>query len=180
MRGAEMSAVPSFALRERPLDTAALAAALSSSHAGAFVSFEGRVRDTNGGRTVVGLEYDAYPALCLAEGEAVVQEALRAPGIIAVRCVHRVGRLSVGEAAVWVGVIGGHRDEAFRACRFIIDEVKRRVPIWKKEQYDDGSSGWIGLEDPRPDSASAGPAPRSLSGSGGAFSAPGSARSRDP
>ena len=136
----------SFALDDHPLDTAALAAALSSSHAGAFVSFEGRVRDTNGGRTVVGLEYDAYPALCRAEGEAVVQEALRSAGVIAARCVHRVGRLSVGEVAVWVGVIGGHRDEAFRACRFIIDEVKRRVPIWKKEQYEDGSSGWIGLE----------------------------------
>ena len=154
MREAEMGIVPSFALQERPLDTAALAAALtaalSSSHAGAFVSFEGRVRDINDGRTVVGLEYDAYPALCLAEGEAVVLEAVRAFGIIAARCVHRVGRLSVGEAAVWVGVIGGHRDEAFRACRFIIDEVKQRVPIWKKERYDDGSSGWIGLEAPRP------------------------------
>jgi molybdopterin synthase catalytic subunit len=147
--GTEMGAAAAFALQEHPLDTAALAAALtaalSSSHAGAFVSFEGRVRDNNDGRTVVGLEYDAYPALCLAEGEAVVREALQTHGIIAARCVHRVGRLSVGEAAVWVGVIGGHRDEAFRACRLIIDEVKRRVPIWKKEVYADGSSGWIGL-----------------------------------
>ncbi len=141
-----------FALQEHPLDPAALAAALSSSHAGAFVTFEGRVRDTSGGRAVVGLEYDAYPELCLAEGEAVVQEAARTPGIIAARCVHRVGRLSVGEVAVWVGVIGGHRDETFRACRFVIDEVKRRVPIWKKELYDDGSSGWIGLEATLPES----------------------------
>ena len=139
-----------FVLQESSLGTAALAAALASSHAGAFVTFEGRVRDTNERRRVIGLEYDAYPALCVAEGEAVVQEAMKEPGIIDARCVHRVGRLSVGEAAVWVGVIGGHRDEAFRACRFIIDEVKRRVPIWKKEQYDDGSSGWIGLEAPLP------------------------------
>jgi molybdopterin synthase catalytic subunit len=159
LRVALNDCVVSWESEIRDGDTAALAAALSSSHAGAFVSFEGRVRDVSGGRTVVGLEYDAYPAMCLAEGEAVVQEAVRAAGIIAARCVHRVGRLSVGEAAVWVGVMGGHRDEAFQACRFIIDEVKRRVPIWKKEQYDDGTSGWIGLEAPRPGSASAGPAP---------------------
>jgi molybdopterin synthase catalytic subunit len=143
-----------FSLRDDPLDAAALAAALESSHAGAFVSFEGRVRDTNGGRTVLGLEYDAYPALCRTEGEAVVTEAMMEPGVIAARCVHRVGRLAIGEVAVWVGVTAGHRDEAFRACRFIIDEVKRRVPIWKKERYQDGSSGWIGLDAPaEPDSA---------------------------
>ena len=146
MGGAEEQAYRLFHLQDLPLDPAALAAALSSRHAGAFVSFEGRVRDANEGRVVTGLEYDAYPALCVREGEAVVREALKMPGVIAARCIHRVGSLSVGDIAVWVGVISGHRDEAFRACRFVIDEVKRRVPIWKKERYGDGSSGWIGLE----------------------------------
>lgn len=139
-----------FTLQEGPLDRAAISSlseGLASSHAGALVTFEGRVRDTNGGRTVLGLEYDAYPALCLAEGQAILQEALRQPGVIEARCVHRVGRLAIGDVAVWVGVIGGHREEAFRACRFVIDEVKRRVPIWKKERYEDGSTGWIGLDD---------------------------------
>ncbi len=139
-----------FTLQESPLDRAAISAlseGLASSHAGALVTFEGRVRDTNGGRPVLGLEYDAYPELCRKEGEAVLGEALKEPGVIEARCVHRVGRLAIGDVAVWVGVIGGHREEAFRACRFVIDEVKRRVPIWKKERYEDGSTGWIGLDD---------------------------------
>ena len=132
-----------FTLSETPLDTAALAGSLRAGHAGAFVSFEGRVRDTDGSRTVAALEYEAYPALCLAEGAAIVREALK--DVVDARCVHRVGRLAVGDVAVWIGVIAGHRDEAFHACRFIIDEVKRRVPIWKKEHYGDGCSEWIGL-----------------------------------
>jgi len=132
-----------FQLSENPLDVAGLAASLTDSHAGAFVSFEGRVRDTNEDRAVVSLEYEAYVALCLREGTAIVREV--PDGVITARCVHRIGHLAVGEVAVWVGVVAGHRDEAFRACRFIIDEVKRRVPIWKKEHYRDGSSEWIGL-----------------------------------
>jgi len=136
-----------FELTSNPLDVSELAGSLSDSHAGAFVSFEGRVRDTNDSRAVIGLEYEAYPALCLAEGTTIVREALE--GVIAARCVHRIGRLAVGDVGVWVGVIAGHREEAFRAGRFIIDEVKLRVPIWKKEHYRDGSSAWIGLSDQR-------------------------------
>jgi molybdopterin synthase catalytic subunit len=132
-----------FALDERPLDVRALAASLADSSAGAFVSFEGRVRDTNGGRRVLRLEYEAYPPLCLSEGNAIVRKTLE--NVVAARCVHRTGRLEVGDVAVWVGVTAAHRDEAFRACRFIIDEVKRRVPIWKKEHYEEGPSEWIGL-----------------------------------
>jgi molybdopterin synthase catalytic subunit len=142
-----------FEIRDAPLDIGELAASLADGRAGAFVSFEGRVRNTSGGRVVVGLEYEAYPRLCLAEGTAVVREALGgviasgviSSGVIVARCVHRVGRLSIGDIAVWVGVIAGHRDEAFSACRFIIDEVKRRVPIWKKEHFADGSSAWVGI-----------------------------------
>ena len=132
-----------FQLSDVPLNIGDLAASLCSTHAGALVSFEGRVRDTNDGLLVVRLEYEAYEELSLREGNAVVREAVR--GVIAARCVHRVGPLSVGDVAVWAGVIAGHRDEAFRACRFIIDEVKKRVPIWKKEYYGNGSSKWIGL-----------------------------------
>jgi len=146
-----------FALGIAPLDIERLARSLHSDHAGAFVTFEGRVRDTDGQRTVVALEYDAYPALCLAEGAAILAEALE--GVIDARCVHRVGRLAVGDVAVWVGVIAAHREEAFRACRFIIDEVKRRVPIWKKEHYLDGRSEWIGLESAGPLTGSATPPP---------------------
>ncbi|HUJ74391.1 MAG TPA: molybdenum cofactor biosynthesis protein MoaE [bacterium] len=138
-----------FSLSRNPLDASAisaLSAALASSHAGALVTFEGRVRDTNAGLTVLELEYEAYPALSLKEGQAVMDEATAQAGVLGARCVHRVGLLSVGDVAVWIGVLGGHREEAFHACRYIIDEVKRRVPIWKKERYADGSSGWIGAE----------------------------------
>ncbi len=133
-----------FELSGSPLDTGGLAASLSDSGCGAFVSFEGRVRDTNENRDVVGLEYEAYGRLSLKEGAAILREAER--GVTAARCVHRVGSLRVGDVAVWIGVIAPHREEAFRACRFIIDEVKRRVPIWKKEHYRDGSSSWVGVE----------------------------------
>ncbi|HVP19344.1 MAG TPA: molybdenum cofactor biosynthesis protein MoaE [Spirochaetia bacterium] len=143
MSVAVMSSFELFELSEKPLDVGRLAASLVDIHAGAFVSFEGRVRDTNENRAVVGLEYEAYVELCRKEGIAIVREAR--DGVIAARCVHRVGQLAVGDVAVWVGVLAGHRDEAFRAGRFIIDEVKRRVPIWKKEHYRDGSSEWIGL-----------------------------------
>ncbi len=136
-----MGAGDLFALSESPLDTAMFSGLLRASHAGAFVSFEGRVRDTDGTHTVVALEYEAYPALCLTEGTAILRETLKA--VIDARCIHRVGRLAVGDVAVWIGVISGHRDEAFRACRYIIDEVKRRVPIWKKEHYEDGRSEWV-------------------------------------
>ncbi len=140
-----MGAFELFQLSQSPLNVAELAAPLVAGSAGAFVSFEGRVRDTNEGRVVVGLEYEAYEKLCLKEGTAIVREAL--DGVLAARCAHRVGRLAVGDIAVWVGVIAGHRDEAFRACRQIINQVKLRVPIWKKEHYQDGTSGWIGLEE---------------------------------
>jgi molybdopterin synthase catalytic subunit len=146
-----MSGAKRFTISESALDVAGLAGSLQADHAGAFVSFEGRVRDTDGDHRVVALEYEAYPALCLKEGADILREALH--GVIDARCVHRVGRLEVGEVAIWIGVIAGHRDEAFRACRYIIDEVKRRVPIWKKERYLDGSSEWIGLPAAVPRSA---------------------------
>jgi molybdopterin synthase catalytic subunit len=144
-----MGAGDLFALSESPLDTAMLSGLLRASHAGAFVSFEGRVRDSNGNRAVVALEYEAYPALCRAEGTAILRETLKK--VIDARCVHRVGRLAVGDVAVWIGVISGHREEAFRACRCIIDEVKRRVPIWKKEHYEDGRSEWVWRSSTEPD-----------------------------
>jgi molybdopterin synthase catalytic subunit len=146
-----------FELSDKPLPVAELAASLAGSHVGAYVSFEGRVRDMNESRTVVGLEYEAYPALSLAEGNTIVREAQA--NVIAARCVHRVGRLAVGEVAIWIGVTASHREEAFQACRDIIDEVKRRVPIWKKEHYRDGSSEWIGLGDSNASERSPSPAP---------------------
>ena len=125
------------------MDPAPLREALLSAHAGAFASFEGWVRDHNDGRAVHGLRYESHEALAATEGERILDEALARFAIVDARCVHRTGELAIGELAVWVGVSAAHRDAAFEACRWIIDEVKQRVPIWKNEHYADGESGWL-------------------------------------
>jgi molybdopterin synthase catalytic subunit len=132
-----------FAFSHAPLDPARLAASLADVAAGGFVSFEGWVRNENEGREVRRLDYEAFEELALKEGARIVEEAIARFGLRGARCVHRVGELGLGELAVWVGVASGHRAEAFAACRYIIDEVKRRLPIWKKEFFADGDSGWV-------------------------------------
>lgn len=114
--------------------------------AGAYAAFEGWVRNENDGKEVLRLEYEAYEPIAVNEGEKVLAEARSRFGILHAHCVHRTGLLELGECAVWVGVTSGHRDEAFRACRFIIDEIKMRLPIWKKEHYVDGRSDWVNCE----------------------------------
>ena len=137
------SAAASFALATTPFGIAPLREGLLRERAGAYASFEGWVRDHNDGRPVRGLHYEAYATLAQAEGQRIVEEAVARFAIEAVHCVHRTGELAVGELAVWVGVSAGHRDAAFAACRFVIDEVKARVPIWKQERYTDGDAGWL-------------------------------------
>ncbi|MCS6947310.1 MAG: molybdenum cofactor biosynthesis protein MoaE [Steroidobacteraceae bacterium] len=135
-----------FSFSASPLDTAALARTLRDPGCGGFCTFEGWVRNHNEGHAVTRLEYQAFEALALKEGERIIAEACARYGVRNVLCVHRLGELAIGDVAVWVGVSGAHRDEAFRACRYIIDEVKHRVPIWKKEHYANGDSGWVNCE----------------------------------
>lgn len=132
-----------FRLSDHVLDTTALARELASASAGACVSFEGWVRDHNEGRAVRRLAYQSYAPLALVEGERVLAEAVAQFAIERAICVHRTGELAIGELAVWVGISAAHRDAAFAACRYVIDEIKQRVPIWKNEFYDDGDSGWL-------------------------------------
>lgn len=132
-----------FFLSSEPLDVVALRAALENPACGGVVVFEGLVRDHNDGRAVRRLEYEAYEALAVAEGAAILREARERFGVPGVVCAHRTGRLEIGDLAVWVGVASGHRGEAFAACRYVIDEVKRRVPVWKREHYADGSDEWV-------------------------------------
>jgi molybdopterin synthase catalytic subunit len=139
--------VKRFRLSETRIDVVAEGCDLAPANAGACVTFEGRVRDHNGGRAVLGLAYQAYTALAEAEGERIVAEAMRQFPIVEARCVHRVGALEIGDLAVWVGVSAAHRDAAFAACRHIIDEVKKSVPIWKNEGYASGESGWLHPDD---------------------------------
>jgi molybdopterin synthase catalytic subunit len=132
-----------FSLSDQVIDAPALARALADAHAGACVTFEGWVRDHNDGRSVQRLDYQAYAPLAQSEGERILAEAGERFRIVRARCVHRVGELAIGDLAVWVGVSAAHRGAAFEAARFIIDEVKLRVPIWKNEHYADGASGWL-------------------------------------
>ncbi|MEQ1821361.1 MAG: ThiF family adenylyltransferase [Fimbriimonadaceae bacterium] len=112
--------------------------------AGGFVTFEGKVRNRNDGQPVLRLEYEAYAPMAESEGEKILNEAKSVFGLLEVKACHRVGVLEIGETAVWIGVASPHRGDAFRACAFVIDEIKRRVPIWKKEHYVSGPSEWIG------------------------------------
>jgi len=132
-----------FRLSECAIEASALARELAHAGAGASVAFEGRVRAHNAGRAVLRLGYQAYAALAQDEGERIVSEALERFAIIEVRCAHRVGLLEIGDLAIWVGASAAHRDAAFDACRYVVDEVKKRVPIWKNEHYADGESGWL-------------------------------------
>lgn len=132
-----------FELAASEIDVVDLHLELRDEHAGAFASFEGWVRDHNEGRAVDGLHYEAYVALAEKEGERIVEEALSKFAIVEARCVHRIGELRIGEMAVWVGVSAAHRGAAFDACRYIIDEVKSRVPIWKQERYREGDANWL-------------------------------------
>ena len=135
-----------FRFSHTPIDTTALHAELANPESGGYTSFEGWVRNHNEGHKVRHLEYEAFEPLAVKEGERIVAEAIKRFGIERAACVHRVGDLAIGDMAVWVGACARHRDEAFRACRYIIDEVKHRVPIWKKEHYENGDSGWVNCE----------------------------------
>jgi molybdopterin synthase catalytic subunit len=132
-----------FAISEAPIDVVRLQRGLEADAAGAVVYFEGRVRSYNDGRAVNGLSYQAYVELAEAEGRRIVEEARRQFDVERVSCVHRVGDLALGDVAVWAGVSAGHRAAAFDACRYVIDEVKARVPIWKREHYVEGDSEWL-------------------------------------
>ncbi|MGB6603225.1 MAG: molybdenum cofactor biosynthesis protein MoaE [Steroidobacteraceae bacterium] len=135
-----------FRFSRTPLEPAALRVELADPACGGYAAFEGWVRNHNEGAPVRRLEYEAFESLAVREGERILAEAVAGFGVAHAACAHRVGELAVGELAVWVGVSAQHRDEAFRACRYIIDEVKHRLPIWKKEHYADGNSGWVNCE----------------------------------
>ncbi|MGH7918974.1 MAG: ThiF family adenylyltransferase, partial [Candidatus Dormibacteraceae bacterium] len=135
-----------FRFSSTPLEESALRAELTDPACGGYTAFEGWVRDHNEGQRVRRLEYEAFEPLAIKEGERIIAEAIARFGVERAACVHRIGTLEIGENAVWVGVSAAHRDEAFRACRYIIDEVKHRVPIWKKEYYESGDSGWVNCE----------------------------------
>ena len=135
-----------FRFSHTKIDVDSLRQLLENSKAGGIVTFEGLVRNHNEGRSVLSLVYEAHEPLAVKEGERVIDEAKRRFDVYDVICVHRVGDLAIGELAVWVGVSAAHRGTAFGACQYAIDEIKSRLPIWKKETYTDGSSGWVNCQ----------------------------------
>ena len=131
-----------FTISEEPIDIHTIREASLHPHSGGFSSFEGWVRNHHDKKPVQSLEYSAYKILAEKEGQKIVEQAKEKFAIDTAYCSHRVGHLSIGDIAVYVAVGAAHRDAAFLACRFIIDEIKTRVPIWKKEHYQDGSTDW--------------------------------------
>jgi len=120
----------------------------TSAHDGAACVFVGVVRNENDGREVRYLEYEAYEEMALPLMEEIEREARAKWPVSELRIAHRLGRIQIGEASVVVAVASPHRAEAFAACRYAIDTLKARVPIWKKEFYADGSV-WLDSNDPR-------------------------------
>jgi molybdopterin synthase catalytic subunit len=130
-------------LSSTPLDLAALVRRVGSPEHGAVTSFLGLVRDHHDGREVTRLEYLAYGSMAEEECARIVAEA-EARWPVRVALEHRIGALDIGDAAVAIATASAHREEAFAACRFVIEEIKRRVPIWKKEFYAGGEIEWVG------------------------------------
>ena len=148
-------------LTDEPLDLSALIASVVSPERGGIACFLGLVRNHHGGREVARLEYSAYGPMVEAECARIVAET-QARWQTAIGLRHRIGRLEIGEAAVAVVAASAHRDEAFVACRHVIEEVKWRVPIWKQEVFADGTVEWVGVAGKRVSGEAGTQRPRSL------------------
>ena len=135
-----------FAVSNTPIDVVAARKAVADNSCGALAVFEGWIRDHNEGQQVERLEYEVYRPVAEKEGTRIINEALQRFGVSPAVCIHREGLLELGEIAVIVCVSSPHRGEAFDACRYIIDETKTRLPIWKKEHYVTGVSEWVNCE----------------------------------
>ncbi|MCC2545557.1 molybdenum cofactor biosynthesis protein MoaE [Hymenobacter sp. BT175] len=130
-------------LTDQPIDVAAALAAVQDDGAGAVNTFIGTVRNQSTGKKVVRLDYEAYDKMALHQMRRVAELAREKwPMLRQVAITHRKGRLEIGDVAVVVAVSTPHRAESFAACQFIIDTIKQVVPIWKKEEYEDGSV-WV-------------------------------------
>lgn len=132
-----------FAITAEAIDREAFRDGMVDRGCGGYVQFEGWVRDHNEGRDVLRLEYEVYEPLAVREGNRILGEAVERFGLQRAAALHRSGLLELTDVAVIVGVAAAHRGEAFEACRYIIDEIKSRLPIWKKEHYADGEARWV-------------------------------------
>ena len=138
-----MASVVLCEIRTEPFSADEVLAAVEDPAAGGVVSFTGLVRRTDEGREVVALDYTAHPT-----AEAVLRSVLERVAaelpVVRVAALHRVGHLDIGDVAVVVAASAGHRDQAFLAARRLIDDLKAQVPIWKDQQFTDGTRSWVG------------------------------------
>jgi len=134
---------PQIALTHEPIDYHALTESVRTNSAGGVLLFLGTVREMTQGRRTLALDYDAYPEMALATMRQVVDEAKEQWPIEQAAVVHRLGQLEIGEISIALAVSCGHRAETFAAGRYLIDRLKEIVPIWKKENWDDGTTEWV-------------------------------------
>ena len=132
-----------FALLDVAIDEGRLKNTLDDDRCGAFVCFEGRVRNHNNATSVERLTYYGYEYLALNQGRAIIEEAKKRFEVTDAIAIHRIGALEIGDVAVWVGVVSAHRYPAFDACRWILDTIKAEIPVWKQEYYDNDVSKWL-------------------------------------
>src|SRR5882672_12047796 len=138
-----------FRVTNQPIDLNELVRFVTDPEAGAIATFIGTTRNNNEGRKVIGLDYEAYPEMAEKELTRLGEEARRKWQICRIAIVHRVGPVQLTEPSVMIAVSAAHREAAFAACRFAIEEIKKTVPIWKKEVYEGGEI-WIGTQSGQP------------------------------
>jgi molybdopterin synthase catalytic subunit/molybdopterin converting factor small subunit len=146
--GDEIALIPpvsggSFRLVEGPIDAEAVAAEVADDRAGAIATFQGTVRSQSRGRSVIALEYEAYSGMAEQVMAEIADEVKARYELCRVAVTHRIGRVEIGETSVAIAVSAPHRHDALAACRDVIDALKERVPLWKKELYEGGEE-WIG------------------------------------
>lgn len=132
-----------FALLDVPIDEQWLKKSLINHHCGALATFEGWVRNHNNAKNVQKLTYYGYESLALNQGKALIQQAKQKFAIEQAVAIHRIGDLAIGDMAVWIGVVSAHRYPAFDACRWLLDEIKAHIPVWKQEFYPDSEPLWL-------------------------------------
>ena len=138
-----------FRVTNQPIDLSELVRYVADAEAGAIVPFIGTTRNNNEGRKVIALDYDGYPEMAEKELARIGAEAKNKWSICKMAIVHRLGPVQIGEASVIIVVSSAHRDAAFAASRFAIEEIKKTVPIWKKEMFE-GGEVWIGTQTGQP------------------------------
>ncbi|MCV7441011.1 molybdenum cofactor biosynthesis protein MoaE [Mycobacterium paraense] len=139
-----MTRVLRAAVTEQPIFLAEHEELVGHQSAGAIVGFVGMIRDHDGGRRVVRLEYSAHPTAEQVLAEVVAEVAEAASGVRAIAASHRIGVLRIGEAALVAAVAADHRGAAFETCAHLVDTIKARLPVWKHQFFDDGTEEWVG------------------------------------